>query len=79
MPPKKYDRGRSNSIDAHLLSFHRRSDALQTEYWRRYGYVNIPDSVFFAAASKVWYEKKTKEEVLAKINKDYIHLHRPPA
>lgn len=77
MPPKQYNRGRPNSIDIRLLSFRRRSEALEAEYWRRYGYVNIPESVFFAAASNVWYEQMTKEQALEAIHKEYQHLHRP--
>lgn len=77
MPPKQYDRGRPNSVDTRLLSFRRRSNALQSEYWRTYGYANIPESVFFAAASHVWYENMTKQQALEAIHKEYQHLHRP--
>jgi len=78
MPPKQYNRGQSNTIDAHLLSFRRRSESLQSEYWRRFGYANVPESVFFAAASRVWYEKLTKDAALIAIYNDYKHLHRSP-
>ena len=78
MPPKEYNRGKPNTIDASLLSFRRRSESLQSEYWRRFGYANIPESVFFAAASRVWYESQTKEAALTSIYNDYKHLHRSP-